>query len=101
MRLPVAACFLLGNLTVALLADNPAVEVKPKNLEKVNTKFDEDDPHLAPDGLRLFYASNAAGNWDIMMSSRRSAQDAWSRGEPVSELNTKVDDRSPCLISTN
>jgi Tol biopolymer transport system component len=101
MKRFVAASFLFGCFALAAASDNGAAEVEPKNLDRLNTKADEDDPHLSPDGLRLFYAANAAGNWDIMVSTRRAVQDPWPRGAAVSELNTKVDDRSPCLISTN
>jgi hypothetical protein len=72
---------------------------RPVNLA-CNTKADEDDPHLSPDGLKLFYASNASGDFDLMVSQRRAAGAEWPAGKPITELNTKVGDRSPCLVTT-
>jgi hypothetical protein len=73
--------------------------LKPMNLEKVNTKADEDDPFLAPDGHRLYYASNPKGTFQIMVSTRARTTLAWPAGKSVEELNRdpEADQRSPFL----
>jgi hypothetical protein len=80
----------------------PAAEpapLKPVNLDKVNTKADEDDPYLAPDGYRLYYVSSAAGRFNIMAATRARVTAAWPVGRPVEEFNrdTGADKRSPFL----
>ncbi len=70
--------------------------VKPVNLT-VNTKADEDDPHIAGNGLRLFYSCNAEGKFDVWSSVRGSTRQAWKPGklmDDTSVIRTKVDDRS-------
>src|SRR5262249_52893361 len=80
--------------------DTPAV--KPLNLDRVNTADDEDDPYLSPDGYKLYYASNAAGSFDIMVATRSSLSAYWSAGKLVAELNTPdFDERSPHLTRDN
>jgi hypothetical protein len=70
--------------------------VKVLNLERLNTPADEDDPCLAPDGLRLFFSSNQSGNFDVMMAQKRPPrQNFFANPRPVEELNSKGDDASP------
>jgi WD40-like Beta Propeller Repeat len=70
-------------------------EAKALNLEKLNTEADEDDP-FAVDGLHLYYASNKAGTFDILLSRRAAPGQLWPAGKPV--LNEKeADERSPFL----
>jgi hypothetical protein len=70
--------------------------LKPFNLDKVNTEADEIDPFLALDGLSLYYASNASGTFDILVS-RRAAGKTWPEGKRL-RLNAKdADARSPFL----
>ncbi|MBX9677786.1 MAG: hypothetical protein K2X38_03400 [Gemmataceae bacterium] len=65
-----------------LLAEHPlhAQDVKPTNLDKVNTEADETDPALTPDGLALLYATNAKGAFDIYVAKRGSATGAFGAG---------------------
>jgi len=78
-------------------ADKDAPKLlKPINLA-VNTKADEDDPHLSSNGLRLYYSCNARGKFDILVSERGSTTQAWRPGKITDDcehLRTKVDDRS-------
>ncbi len=70
--------------------------IKPINLT-VNTKADEDDPHITSDGRRLYYSCNAEGKFDIFSSVRGSTKEAWKPGklmDDTSVIRTKVDDRS-------
>ena len=77
-------------------ADEPKL-VKAVNLA-VNTKADEDDPFLSSSSLNLWYSSNAAGKFDIMMAQRRNPRSAWGKGEvPDSYMQSQVDDRGACL----
>src|SRR5215510_7684912 len=74
--------------------DEPAA-VKPVNLETLNTARDEDDPHLGSNGLVLYYASNAKGKYDIMITTRANLTQPWSAGKPLEDyVQTDVDDRS-------
>jgi hypothetical protein len=86
------ACLSLAFLPAAP-ADAPK-PLKPVNLA-VNTTADEDDPFLASRGLTLYYASNAKGKWDIMISHRASAQKNWPAGAVLQDyVATAADDRS-------
>src|SRR5438105_14273597 len=60
--------------------------VKPVNLEKLNTDGDEDDPFVTGDSLSLYYASKSAGTWGILVSTRKSAKDAWPAGKSIAGL---------------
>ena len=46
-------------------------DVKPLNLEKVNSEADEADPHPGPDGL--YFASNRAERWEIFLAKKNTA----------------------------
>jgi hypothetical protein len=94
---------LAGSTVVALfavwtsLSAGPAQKpVRPTALE-VNTKDDEDDPHVLGD--RLFYSCNAGGKFSIMLATRRSALDVWGKGKPIDGVGTDVDDRSAYLLT--
>jgi len=99
MRTLVATLLALG-LAPAAYPDPPAKDdkaVKPVNLDKVNTEADEDDPFVSPDGLTLYYASNATGTFDILVAQRRGAAMSWPVGRRL-KLNTKeADARSPFM----
>jgi hypothetical protein len=73
-----------------------AKRVRPSPLE-VNTKDDEDDPHVF--GNRLFYSSNAGGKYRVLLATRQSALDHWSRGKPVDGVGTEADDRGAFLVN--
>jgi hypothetical protein len=69
---------------------------KPFNVP-INTAADEDDPHVADNGLTLYYTSNARkGKEDIMIARRRLAGAAWpAKGEVLGPyVSTAADDRS-------
>jgi hypothetical protein len=92
---------LLGAIALLVAAGVP-IHAQPKLLQpvnlgdKVNTKFDETDPFLLPDNLRLFYASNASGDFDLMVAARKKAAQAFEEAIPVKQVNKlKVDTRSP------
>jgi len=70
--------------------------VKPINLS-VNTKADEDDPHVTSNGLRLYYSCNTEGKFDVYSSTRSGTTQPWKPGklmDDTSVIRTKVDDRS-------
>ncbi len=67
---------------------------KAVNLEKLNTEADEDDPFLAPDG-NLYFASNKAGNWQLMVAKKTTG--GFGAGKPY--LSSKdADYRCPFVI---
>src|SRR5262249_15700849 len=56
------------------------------------------DPHPSAGGLQLYYASNAKGKFDLLVSTRRSRAQAWPKGKPVEGfIQTDADDRSAFL----
>lgn len=86
-------CFLTLSDFPAVAADEPAV--KPFNVP-VNTAADEDEPHVAGDGLTLYYVSNPKGKEDIMVARRKSVAMTWpTKGQVLAEyVSTAADDRS-------
>lgn len=90
-------------LTCALTVLQPAPAqqpLKPLNLDKVNTPKDEDDPHPSADRLRLYYASNAGGRFQILLAERKAVNQTWSAGKPLdSGPSGEGDDRSPFLTA--
>src|SRR5690348_6224877 len=97
------ALLLCPVLAVVLLArPAPAGDKEPdvKNLDKLNTGADETDP-FPVDGLTLLYATNKAGNWDVMVSHRTVLISPWPAGKPHPDLSSKdADERSPFQYKT-
>jgi hypothetical protein len=53
------------------------------------------EPHLAPDGQRLFFASDRSGNPDIWVCGREGA--TWGPPQPLGPaVNTPADEYFPC-----
>jgi hypothetical protein len=75
-------------------------DVKPINLEKLNTAADEDDPFVSTDGLSLYYASNKAGTYGILVSKRGAGKDAWPAGKALL-VSKDFDQRSPFLFKND
>jgi WD40-like Beta Propeller Repeat len=93
-----AVLFVLALLLATLpVAAEPDKTPKPINLEKLNTAADEDDPHLASNGLTLYYASNAAGKFEVLVAHRSNVSQPWAAGKPLADVNSKADTRSPFL----
>jgi Tol biopolymer transport system component len=77
----------------------------PENLgEVVNSPFNEDLPHIAPDGLSLYFISNRPNssgplaNFDIWVSQRDAPDAPWGRPRNLGPvINTSANDRGPCL----
>ncbi|HWG41546.1 MAG TPA: hypothetical protein VN688_02085 [Gemmataceae bacterium] len=91
------AAFAAAGLSFPAEAAEEVKAAKPVNLT-INTKADEDDPFLSSNGLMLWYASNAAGKFDLMVSQRRNVVAAWAKGRILQDyVQTEVDDRSICL----
>ncbi|MBR5643322.1 MAG: OmpA family protein [Salinivirgaceae bacterium] len=69
---------------------------EPVNLgDKINTKFNEDAPHIHYDGQTLFFSSqghNTIGGKDIFKSRRTNGQ--WTEPENLGFTNTTIDDLS-------
>jgi WD40-like Beta Propeller Repeat len=67
----------------------PAVSVDPNRVNGVNTAFNDGCPIEAPDGHRLFFASNRSGDLDIWVAYRATQDDPWVLQErlpsPVNE----------------
>jgi hypothetical protein len=73
----------------------------PRNLgEDVNSPFDENLPHIAGNGLSLYFISNRPGfgSFDIWVSQRETLGHDW--GPPMNlghNINTGSNERGPCL----
>jgi WD40-like Beta Propeller Repeat len=82
-------------LVLAPAAPAAAADLKPTNLP-VNTEADEDDPHLAADGLTLFWTRKAGKKDEIFVATRKRNTFPWpKKGELIEDwIPTKVDDRS-------
>jgi hypothetical protein len=96
-------CFLAAVLIPCLLpppgrAQHP---LKPTNLDKLNTPQDEDDPFLSADRLRLYYASDAGGRFNLLVSERKALNQPWPAGKPLQGPTGDSDDRSPFLTPDN
>ncbi len=91
----VVVALFIALLQIPLLEAGDAV--KPVNLEKVNTESDETDPFPSPDGLGLYYATNAFGTFDIFLAKRASATLNWPSGKPL-VASKDADERSPFLF---
>ncbi len=87
------AVVLLALALYAAPADDPKPP-KPANLDKLNTPADEDEPHLASNGLSLYYSTNANKKIDMLVAQRGSASQPWPAGKPVLDINSKGDTRS-------
>jgi hypothetical protein len=98
---PFLAFLLSAAVLSALLPVTEAGEeemLKPTNLGAVNTKADEDDPFVTPNGLMLFYASKAGATFELLLSPRTSALGKWKAGRSIEDVNVKdADVRSPFL----
>ena len=69
---------------------------QPVNVSGVNTAADEDDPFITSDLLKLYYASNATGTFDIYVSKRTTPSQPFFAGKPILGVNTRdADERSP------
>jgi hypothetical protein len=101
MRTLLALAMGVGCLASAFRAAPAAdpMRLRPVNLGNVNTAKDEDDPYLAADRLRLFYASNAGGRFRIMRSQRSRLNQLWPAGQGIEGLGAdeESDRRSPFL----
>src|SRR5580704_16807650 len=75
-------------------SDGGENDVKPVNLEKLNTTADEDEPFVSADGQWLYYASNKAGTYGILVSKRTTGKDVWPEGKAVL-VSKECDQRSP------
>jgi hypothetical protein len=77
---------------------------EPKVLEPVNlainTPRDEDDPHVSSNHLALYYASNGNKKLEIMVSLRKTVNEAWPAGAVVPHIKSRdADFRSPFLTA--
>lgn len=96
MRLCWIALFVISVLgPTALGAEDKPEQAKVVAFDKLNTKADEDDPCLAPGGMALFYASNAGGDFDLMVATRKTKDGPFAFPHAIEELNGKGDDLSP------
>jgi hypothetical protein len=102
MKRAIAIALTAALVSPVLSGAGPAGEerLQPTNLGPgVNTRSDEDDPFVTPDGLLLVYASNAPGTYHLMAARRASTLGKWKSPAQVSDVNSKhADTRSPFQI---
>jgi hypothetical protein len=89
-----AACLVLA---ASRAGPGGAGKLRATNLGPgVNTRADEDDPFVTPNGLHLFYASNASGTFDLQWARRASTRGKWKFYKEIPDVNSKdADERSP------
>ncbi len=88
-------------VTILILVGGPGwtrdevPRVKPINVP-VNTEADEDEPHVADNGLTLYWTSNLERKDDLWFARRRTANLPWpAKGQLVEDyVSTRADDRS-------
>jgi WD40-like Beta Propeller Repeat len=84
-------------LTISAAQSDEPKLLAPTNLA-INTEADEDDPCLASNGLTLYYASNAKGKFDILVSTRPNLNAKWPAGKLLNDyVRTEVNDRGVSL----
>jgi hypothetical protein len=89
----VLALSLLASEAQVWAADEKALQ--PIHLS-VNTNADEEDPHLASNGLTLYYAANGKGKFDIMIAERKTKAAPWGAGVVLQDyIQTEAADRCP------
>jgi hypothetical protein len=69
----------------------------PQIIAELSSAATEDDPSLTEDALEIVYSSNQAGQYDIYLATRATAQDAWSAPQPVTNVNTASYETSPWI----
>jgi WD40-like Beta Propeller Repeat len=96
-----AAVAALACLALALPAA-PAAEPKPAkpiNIDRLNTKADEDEPHLASNGLALYYSLHTKGRWQLMVSPRKAVTQPWPAGNDVDGWFSETADNRGCSLT--
>ncbi len=63
----------------------------------VNSSTDEGGPWISTDGLELYFSSDRSGDYDLYVSRRGRASDAWGEPANLSALNTVHGDAAPSL----
>ena len=92
--LPALAC-----LALALSAADEPRAIKPTNLDRLNTKADEDEPYLASSGLALYYSLSTKGRWQLMVSTRRTVSQPWPAGKDVDGWFSETADNLSCCLT--
>jgi hypothetical protein len=69
-----------------------------RNLERLNTAANEDDPCLCPDGNQLVYASDAAGKYALLLASRKGPGFPLEPDRTLDELSAAGQVRGACLL---
>jgi hypothetical protein len=101
-RIAVALIIFSWFVSITVIRADEKKQLKPINLNKVNTSADEDDPHIGSSGLTLFYSSNASQKFDIVVSRRANQNLAWPAGKVLGDyVQTEVDDRAGFVTSEN
>lgn len=77
---------------------------KPQDLgENINTKYNEDFPHLSKDGNTLYFASeghSSMGGYDLFKSEWNDAQKAWSDPQNLGyPINDTYDNENIAMVS--
>lgn len=79
----------------APLPPNAPLFDEPRLLANLSSPASEDDPSLTTDLLELYFSTNRAGEKDIWVSTRPTAQSPWGEPIPVPALNSDYLDATP------
>jgi hypothetical protein len=94
------ACLLFVCLGLSVrAADEPKALLKPTNLA-VNSAADEDEPHVASNGLVLYFArKDAKGKHELFTSTRTSTGQPWKAPEAI-DVNFPLDNDTRSVFVT-
>src|SRR5437764_1417648 len=72
MRRSLAVLLVLGPLAAAAPDPGPR-PLNPLNLDRLNSPDDEAEPHLASDGLQLYFSRKTEEGWQVFVAHRAGA----------------------------
>ena len=78
-------------------ADTNSAFANPALVDDVNISAHDYDPHISPDGLRLYHAPAVAEHQEIVVSTRASDDLPFGAPSGIAELNSGTTDADPTL----
>lgn len=84
-----------GNLDLFLTTRGSVTDAwgAPQSISELNTAAGETDPFLTDDGLTLYFESDASGNDELVVATRRSTTEPFGTPVPLTELNSAANDQ--------
>jgi hypothetical protein len=84
-----------GNLDLFLATRASVTDAwrTPQPFSELNTAAGEADPFLTGDGLTLYFQSDASGNDELVVATRRSTTEPFGAPVPLVELNSSANEQ--------